>query len=109
MAPAVSEMPTPEEPYQAFVIEQRGIAPVPEQDKHMTLPSLFWMWAGSIFNVEYVVTGVLVVYIGLSFTQAVIAILIGSLSFFLVGLASVQGPRTGTTTFAITRAAFGPR
>jgi nucleobase:cation symporter-1, NCS1 family len=109
MASAVSEIQTSEEPYQAFVIEQRGIAPVPEHDKHMTLPSLFWMWAGSIFNVEYVVTGVLVVYIGLSFTQAVIAILIGSLSFFLVGLASVQGPRTGTTTFAITRAPFGPR
>lgn len=109
MASAVSEMQTREEPYQAFVIEQRGIAPVPEHDRHLHLPSLFWMWAGSIFNVEYVVTGVLVVFIGLSFTQAVVAILIGSLSFFLVGLASVQGPRTGTSTFAITRAPFGPR
>lgn len=97
------------EPYQAFVIEQRGIAPVPEHDRHLTLGSLFSMWAGSIFNVEYVVTGAFVVYVGLSFAQAVIAILIGSLSFFLVGLASVQGPRTGTSTFAVTRAAFGPR
>lgn len=108
-ASAVSQLPTSQEPYQAFVIEQRGIAPVPDHDRHMTLPSLFWMWAGSIFNVEYVVTGVLIVFIGLSFVQAVIAILIGSLSFFLVGLASVQGPRTGTSTFAITRAPFGPR
>jgi nucleobase:cation symporter-1, NCS1 family len=109
VASAVSEMQAREEPYQAFVIEQRGIAPVPEHDRHLSLPTLFWMWAGSIFNVEYVVTGVLVVFIGLSFIQAVIAILIGSLSFFLVGLASVQGPRTGTSTFAITRAPFGPR
>lgn len=109
MASPLGEVEIREEPYQAFVIEQRGIAPVPEHDRHLSLPSLFWMWAGSIFNVEYVVTGVLVVYIGLSFAQAVVAILIGSLSFFLVGLASVQGPRTGTSTFAITRAPFGPR
>src|SRR4029077_14348374 len=32
-----------------------------------------------------------------------------NISYMLTGLASVQGPQAGTTTFTISRAAFGPR
>ena len=48
-------------------------------------------------------------FFGLSFAQAVVIILIGNLFYLLTGLASLQGPRAGTTTFAISRAPFGPR
>jgi len=68
------------------------------------------MWAGAVWNVEYVYYGAIaVVFLGLSFAQAVTVVLLGNLSYVLTGLASVQGPRAGTTTFAISRAAFGPR
>jgi nucleobase:cation symporter-1, NCS1 family len=68
------------------------------------------MWAGAVWNVEFVVYGALaVVVFGLSFAQAVIVTLIGNLFYTLTGLASLQGPQAGTTTFAISRAAFGPR
>ena len=67
------------------------------------------MWAGAVWNVEFVVYGGLaVVVFGLSFAQAVVVILIGNLFYLLTGLASLQGPRAGTTTFAISRAPFGP-
>ena len=52
------------------------------------------MWAGAVWNVEFVVYGALgVVVFGLSFAQAVVIILIGNLFYLLTGLASLQGPR----------------
>lgn len=74
-----------------------------------TPSSLFWMWAGAVWNVEFVVYGAIaVVVFGLSFAQAVVVILIGNLFYFLTGLASLQGPAAGTTVFGISRAPFGP-
>ena len=35
-------------------------------------------------------------------------IVLGNLSYLLLGLCSLQGPNAGTTVFAINRAAFGP-
>jgi nucleobase:cation symporter-1, NCS1 family len=91
-------------------IEQRGIEHVPHDRRWGKPSSLFWMWAGAVWNVEFVVYGALaVVVFGLSFAQAVIIILIGNLFYLLTGLASLQGPEAGTTVFAISRASFGPR
>jgi|HubBroStandDraft_5_1064220.scaffolds.fasta_scaffold04298_10 NCS1 family nucleobase:cation symporter-1 len=90
-------------------VEQRGIQLIPQQDRWGKPSNLFWMWAGAVWNVEFVVYGALaVVVFGLSFAQAILIILIGNLFYFLTGLASLQGPETGTTTFAISRASFGP-
>ena len=67
------------------------------------------MWAGAVWNVEYVVYGALaVVVFKLLFLQAVVVILIGNLFYLLTGLASVQGPQAGTTAFGVSRAPFGP-
>jgi nucleobase:cation symporter-1, NCS1 family len=90
-------------------IEHRGIEHVPLTSRWGGPSSLFWMWAGAVWNVEFVVYGGLaVVVFGLSFAQAVVIILIGNLFYVLTGLASLQGPRAGTTAFAISRASFGP-
>jgi NCS1 family nucleobase:cation symporter-1 len=91
------------------VVEQRGIEHVPSDARWGRPGGLFWMWAGAVWNVEFVVYGGLAIIIGLSFAQAVLVILAGNLSYVLTGLASLQGPRAGTTTFAISRAPFGPR
>src|SRR5258708_9995489 len=67
------------------------------------------MWAGAIWNVEVLDYGVLgIVVFGVSFGQAVMVILAGNTSYVLTGLASLQGPNAGTTTFGVSRAAFGP-
>lgn len=91
-------------------IEQRGIEHVPLESRWGKPSSLFWMWAGAVWNVEFVTYGALAVIVfGLSFAQALAMIIVGNLFYVLTGLASLQGPRAGTTTFAISRAPFGPR
>jgi nucleobase:cation symporter-1, NCS1 family len=91
-------------------VERRGIEHVPHGDRWGKPSGLFWMWAGAVWNVEFVVYGVLgVVAFGLNFAQAVVIIVIGNLFYVLTGLASLQGPEAGTTVFAISRAPFGPR
>jgi purine-cytosine permease-like protein len=91
-------------------VERRGIEYVPRSERWGTPSILFWMWAGAIWNVEFLVYGVLgIVVFGLSFAQAVVVILAGNASYVLTGLASLQGPRAGTTTFGTSRAAFGPQ
>jgi purine-cytosine permease-like protein len=90
-------------------IEHRGIEHVPQGSRWGSPAGLFWMWAGGVWNVSFLIDGTLLVVIfGLSFAQAVVIILIGNLFYLLTGLASLQGPRAGTTTFAISRAPFGP-
>jgi nucleobase:cation symporter-1, NCS1 family len=92
------------------VVERRGIEHVPHDDRWGNPSGLFWMWAGAVWNVEFVYYGAIaVVFLGLSFAQALLIILVGNVSYVLTGLASVQGPKAGTTAFAISRAAFGPR
>ncbi|MDA8047835.1 MAG: cytosine permease [Actinomycetota bacterium] len=97
-----------EDEYSAFKVEQRGIDLVPEDERPMRPANLFWLWAGAIWNVEFLVYGALIMSFGLSFGEAVIAIVAGNLSYALLGLASLQGPETGTTAFMVSRAPFGP-
>jgi NCS1 family nucleobase:cation symporter-1 len=92
----------------AFRIEQRGIDFVPEDQRTMTPRELTGLWAGAIWNVEYVVFGALVVYVfGLSLPQAILVILGGNLCFFLSGVASIPGARAGTATLVVSRAPYG--
>lgn len=107
-APSIGEMgPAAPGAPDASGIEQRGIDYIPLAERRGKPSDLMWMWAGAILNVEYVVYGALTVLIGLSFAQAVMVIVIGNLSFLLTGLASLPGPRAGTTVFTISRAPFG--
>jgi len=96
-------------PYEAFTVEQRGIDIIPPQERHSRPIDLFWIWAGAIVNIEYVVYGtLLVIALGLSFPQAIGIIVLGNIvSWTFLGLASLQGPDAGTTAFMLTRAPFG--
>jgi len=93
----------------AFHVEQRGIDFIPEADRWATPRNIAAMWAGSAINVEYFVYGALLMGFGFTFKTAVLLIVLGNLSFLLLGIASLQGQETGTTAFTISRAAFGTR
>ncbi|MCL4421756.1 MAG: cytosine permease [Actinobacteria bacterium] len=93
--------------YEVGKVERRGIELIPESERPMRPSDLFWLWAGAIWNVEFLVYGALIVSFGLSFAQAVAAILIGNVFYVLLGIASLQGPETGTTAFGVSRAPFG--
>ncbi len=108
-AGAVGGGPAPPADPAITSIEQRGIEHVPQGSRWGGPSGLFWMWAGAVWNVEFLIYGCLAVIVfGLSFAQAVVIIVLGNASYVLTGLGSVQGPAAGTTTFAISRAPFGP-
>ena len=89
--------------------ESRGIDYIPLAERRGHPRDLFWMWAGALFNVEYVVYGaLLIVAFQLRFWQAAVVILVGNISYLITGLGSLQGPRAGTAGFTINRAPFGP-
>jgi len=96
-------------PPSATSVEAKGIQHISDGERWGRPSGLFWLWAGAVWNVEYVVYGtLLVVVFGLSFAQSVLVILLGNVFYLLTGFASLQGPLAGTTTFAISRAPFGP-
>ena len=90
------------------VFESRGIDYIPLAERRGKPTDLAWMWAGALFNVEYVVYGALIMSFGLRFWQAALVIVVGNLSYLVAGLGSLQGPRAGTAAFTINRAPFGP-
>jgi purine-cytosine permease-like protein len=90
------------------IVEAHGIDLIPDSERHGRPRDLFGMWLGGNLNVFYVVNGAVVISMGLSFTQSLLAIVLGNLAFLAVGFTSLQGPRTGTSTFAVSRASYGP-
>jgi purine-cytosine permease-like protein len=104
---AASRLEEVPQEYAAFKIEQRGIDLIPDAERKMRPSGLFWLWAGAVFNVEFFFYGTLIMTFGLSVPQAVAAILIGNVFYALLGFASLQGPKTGTTAFMVSRAPFG--
>ena len=93
----------------AFHVVQHGIDRIPDTERWARPKDLGALWAGASVNVEYFVYGAILMGFGFSLPQAIGLIVVGNLSWLLVGLCSLQGPTTGTTTFGVNRAAFGPR
>jgi len=90
-----------------FRVEPRGVEFIPRASGgpgHVTSPAC----GRASVNVEYFIYGAILIGFGFSFLQTLSLIIIGNLSYFLLGLASLQGPDAGTTVFGINRAAFGP-
>jgi nucleobase:cation symporter-1, NCS1 family len=94
---------------QTFTIEPKGISHIEQEERHGRPRDLFLMWFATLANVTAVVSGAVIISIGISFSQAVVVIVIGNvLGFASLGIASLQGPSAGTTTMTVSRAAFGP-
>jgi purine-cytosine permease-like protein len=92
----------------AFRVERRGIDYIPVADRWARPRDLFGMWAGASVQFEYLVYGAVLMTFGFTFGQAVLLVLVGNLSYLLLGVCSLQGPDAGTTVFTINRASFGP-
>lgn len=90
-----------------FKVETHGIDPIPDAERHGGASPVFWLWSGANLTYTNLISGALAVVFGLSFWQAVTAIIGGHLLFLLVGLAGLGGARTGTATLVVARAAFG--
>jgi purine-cytosine permease-like protein len=91
-----------------FHVEQHGIDHIPESERWASPRDLGGMWAGASVQIEYFIYGAILMTFGFTFAQALSLIVIGNLSFVLLGLCSLQGPDSGTTVFGTNRAAYGP-
>ncbi|HEY3942646.1 MAG TPA: cytosine permease [Acidimicrobiales bacterium] len=92
----------------AFHVEQHGIDYIPLAERWARPRDVGAMWAGASVQVEYFIYGAILMTFGFSFGQALSLIVVGNLSYLLLGLCSLQGPEAGTTVFAINRAGYGP-
>jgi purine-cytosine permease-like protein len=101
-------VPSTPQSIEPFHIEQHGIDFIPENERWAKPYDLFGLWAGASLQVEYFIYGAILMTFGFTFAQAVSIIVIGNISYFLLGICSLQGPDAGTTVFGINRAAYGP-
>ncbi|GAX05781.1 purine-cytosine transport protein [Secundilactobacillus pentosiphilus] len=80
---------------------------VPEKDKTLTPHKLFYNWFAANIGIMGFVYGAIIVSYHLSFIQAIVASLVGALSFLVPGWVAMIGQREGVTTFKMSRAAYG--
>ena len=75
----------------------------------MTLAETAYFWVGTNANLFFLSVGVVAFELGLSVAEALVAVVLGTSLFALVGIASIAGARAGLPTLTFTRAVFGPR
>ena len=89
-------------------IEQHDVRPIPESDRHGKPRDLFSMWIGANTNYVVLLTGALLITLGLSIKEAIAAVVIGNLlGCTVLGLSSIMGPKTGSAGIMTSRPAFG--
>ncbi|MGI8576992.1 MAG: purine-cytosine permease family protein [Nocardioidaceae bacterium] len=94
----------------ALSVERNGINVIDESERKGRPAELFWPWCAANISVLGLSYAAFVLYFGLSFWQAAVASVIGTvLSFLLVGFVSLAGKRGSSPTMALSRAAFGVR
>jgi NCS1 family nucleobase:cation symporter-1 len=92
-------------------VEPGGIEPIPEGERHGRPIQLLWTWASPNFEFATIAVGILsVLAFGLTFWQAVAAIVLGTaLGSVSLGALSTWGPRDGLAQMVLSRTAFGYR
>jgi NCS1 family nucleobase:cation symporter-1 len=89
-------------------LELNGADVIDESERSGKARSLFWPWAGANVSLLALSYGAFFLGFGISFRQATIAAIIGTIgSFFLVGISSLAGKRSNAPTMVLSRASFG--
>jgi len=89
-------------------IESNGINFIDQSERQGTARSLFWPWAAANVSFLALSYGSFFLGFGISFWQATVAAVIGTLgSFSLVAISSLAGKRANAPTMTLSRAAFG--
>ena len=79
-----------------------------ESERRGNAHDLFWPWAGANVSLLALSYGAFFLGFGISFWQATIAAVVGTVgSFALVGVSSLAGKRSSAPTMTLSRAAFG--
>jgi NCS1 family nucleobase:cation symporter-1 len=92
-------------------VEPGGVEVIPQEERHGRPIQLLWTWASPNMEFATIAVGILsVLAFGLTFWQAVAALVLGSaLGSVTLGLLSTWGPRDGLAQMVLSRTAFGFR
>lgn len=91
-------------------LELNGTNVINESERGGKASSLFWPWCGANVSLLALSYGSFFLGFGISFWQATLAALIGTvLSFSLVGVSSLAGKKSNAPTMVLSRATFGVR
>jgi NCS1 family nucleobase:cation symporter-1 len=92
-------------------VEPGGAEPIPIEERHGSAYQQAWIWTSPNMEFATVFVGVLAVLVfGLSFWQAVVALVLGNaLGAVFHGVFASWGPRTGLAQMALSRKPFGFR
>jgi purine-cytosine permease-like protein len=91
-----------------WVVESRGLDPVPDKDRHGRPAELFWVWFAANLGIIGIVYGAIIASVGLDLWQGTAVAIVGSaLSFLLVGVLGVAGKRAGLPMLVLSRLPFG--
>jgi purine-cytosine permease-like protein len=90
------------------MLEMNGTNFIAENERSGSARSLFWPWAAANVSLLALSYGAFFLGFGISFWQATLAAIIGTIaSFGLVGISSLAGKRASAPTMTLSRAAFG--
>ncbi|MER7080047.1 nucleobase:cation symporter-1, NCS1 family [Saccharopolyspora kobensis] len=100
---------TPPGSSRRVAVEQKGIEPVLDGERHGTPLSAFTLWfAGNLQYSALAVGAIPTAFLGLSFAQAALALVIGTLiGSLLLGVAATMGPQAGAPQMVQSRGPFG--
>ena len=90
-------------------LELRGFEEIPAAWRRMRVDQVYQLWFGTNANLIFVTFGALGIVSGLSFWQAVGAVVIGSFAYLYVGICSIGAARSGMPVTTFSRASFGVR
>ena len=89
-------------------LELNGTNVIHESERAGKASSLFWPWCGANVSLLALSYGSFFLGFGISFWQATIAAILGTvLSFLLVGVSSLAGKKSNAPTMVLSRATFG--
>jgi NCS1 family nucleobase:cation symporter-1 len=91
-----------------FVVERRGVQPVPAAERRGRPSNQFTMWLGANLTIADFALGFLAVTLGLPWALAVGAVLVGNvLGAAALAAAAAMGPSYGLPQMVLVRGAFG--
>lgn len=100
-------VPAPVNP-RALRREVVALEPTPAEQRAGRSIRMFWLWFAVNASVVSVALGAVILGLGLSLRQAILAALIGvALSFLPLGLGTLAGKWSGQPTMVVSRATFG--
>ena len=97
-------------PAAGVTVESNGVNQIAEAERKGRPRDLFWAWFAANISVLSISYGSFVLGFGISFWQAVVAVLVGIVvSYLFVGWIAISGKHASAPTMTISRSVFGVR